>query len=668
MLWVMLLAPLVGAILNGLLLRKAPKLVSHLVAIAAMAIAFAAAVSMFLEMMHSGGEAKTFLAFDWLDAGGFHAPFKYVVDRLSGLMMLVVTGVGMLIHIYAGGYMHEEVTTYRFFAYLNLFVFMMLQLVMADNLMVMFVGWEGVGLCSYLLIGYWFHDDKNAAAGMKAFLVNRIGDIGFLIGIFLTYKYFGTVSFTELRQLIGHEPLDAVKIGAIGWITLCMFVGATGKSAQLPLYIWLPDAMAGPTPVSALIHAATMVTAGVFMMTRLNFMYYLSPSTMHVVAIIGGLTAFFAATIAIVQSDIKKVLAYSTVSQLGYMVMACGVGAFDAGVFHLLTHACFKALMFMAAGSVIVAMHHEQDMFKMGGLRKYMPVTHFVFLIGVLAIIGMPPFAGFFSKDEILWKAYIGGGPLLWGIGVVTAGCTSFYMVRLLCLTFYGAHRGAHHDDHAAHGHADHKKQDDHKAHGDAHGHGDSHTPHETGMDMWGPLVVLAALSATVGLLGVPHALGGHNLFAEYLEPIMLIPEAAKEHWEFLEATYSHTLEMGLMASSVVVMLIASFTAIKLYGGGPAPVLTKWRTSCSGVYNTLSNKYFVDEFYVANIVTPVREIAEFLWAFVDVKIIDGAVNSAGEICRFIAGTVSFKMTGSIHRHAMVLVVGLVCALSVLVFN
>ena len=668
MLWVMLLAPLVGAILNGLLLRKAPKLVSHLVGVAAMAVAFAAAVSMFREMMHSGEEAKTILAFDWLDAGGFHAPFKYVIDHLSGLMMLVVTGVGMLIHIYAGGYMHEEVTTYRFFAYLNLFVFMMLQLVMADNLMVMFVGWEGVGLCSFLLIGYWFHDDKNAAAGMKAFLVNRIGDIGFLIGIFLTYKYFGTVSFTELRQLIGVEPLDAVKIGAIGWITLCMFVGATGKSAQLPLYIWLPDAMAGPTPVSALIHAATMVTAGVFMMIRLNFMYYLSPQTMMVVSIVGGLTAFFAATIAIVQSDIKKVLAYSTVSQLGYMVMACGVGAFDAGVFHLLTHACFKALMFMAAGSVIVAMHHEQDMFKMGGLRKYMPVTHFVFLIGVLAIIGMPPFAGFFSKDEILWKAYIGGGPLLWGIGVITAGCTSFYMVRLLCLTFYGEHRGAHHDDHGGHGHSDHKKHDAHSAHAAPHGHGDSHTPHETGMDMWGPLVVLAALSATVGFLGVPHVLGGHNLFAKYLAPVILIPESAKEYWEFLEGTYSHSLEMGLMASSVVVMLIASFTAIKLYGRGPAPVLTKWRNSCSGVYNTLSNKYFVDEFYVEHVVTPVREIAEFLWAFVDVKIIDGAVNSAGEICRFIAGTVSFKMTGSIHRHAMVLVVGLVCVLSVLVFH
>ncbi|MEI6397163.1 MAG: NADH-quinone oxidoreductase subunit L [Pseudomonadota bacterium] len=663
MLWVMLLAPLVGAFLNGLVLRKAPKLVSHMIAVGAMAIAFAAALSMYLGMMHDGGEPKTYMAFEWLDAGGFHAPFKYIVDRLSGLMMLVVTGIGMLIHIYAGGYMHEETSTYRFFAYLNLFVFMMLQLVMGDNLMVMFVGWEGVGLCSYLLIGYWFHDDKNAAAGMKAFLVNRIGDIGFLLAIFLTYKHFGTVSFTELRTLIGEGTLDAVKMAAVGWITLCLFIGATGKSAQLPLYIWLPDAMAGPTPVSALIHAATMVTAGIYMMTRLNFMFYLAPNTMHVVAVVGGLTAFFAATIAIVQSDIKKVLAYSTVSQLGYMVMACGVGAFDAGVFHLFTHACFKALMFLGAGSVIVAMHHEQDMFKMGGLRKYMPITHFVFLIGVLAIIGMPPFAGFFSKDEILWKAFIGGGPLLWGIGAITAGCTSFYMVRLLCLTFYGEHRGAHGN---AHGDAKAHDKGHDKGHSDDHGHG--HTPHETGVGMWGPLVVLAAMSATVGFLGVPHVLGGSNIFEEYLRPVILIPEAAKEHWEFLEATYSHSLEMGLMAASVVIMIIASGAAIVLYGRGPKPILTSWKNSCSGIYNTLSNKYFVDEFYFANIVQPVRDMAEFLWAFVDVKVIDGAVNGVGELSRFIAGTVSFKMTGSIHRHAMVMAIGLVCLLSVLVFN
>lgn len=671
MLWIMLLAPLVGAFLNGFVLRRAPKFVSHLVAVGSMAVAFAAAVSVYLEMMRSGGEPQVYFALNWLDAGAFHAPFQYIVDRLSGLMMLVVTGIGTLIHIYAGGYMHEEEKTYRFFAYLNLFVFMMLQLVMGDNLMVMFVGWEGVGLCSYLLIGYWFHDDKNAAAGMKAFLVNRIGDIGFLLGIFITYKHFGTVSFSELREIIGAGSLDAVKVGAIGWITLCLFIGATGKSAQLPLYVWLPDAMAGPTPVSALIHAATMVTAGIYMMTRLNFMFYLAPMTMQVVAVIGGLTAFFAATIALVQSDIKKVLAYSTVSQLGYMVMACGVGAFEAGVFHLFTHACFKALMFLGAGSVIVAMHHEQDMFKMGGLRKYMPITHLVFLVGVLAIIGMPPFAGFFSKDEILWKAFIGGGPLLWGLGAVTAGCTSFYMVRLLCLTFYGDHRGGHHDSHAtSHNHSQSHSQDnrhDHDAHKTDHSPG-HHKPHETGVDMWGPLVVLALLSAGVGFLGVPHVLGGHNLFEEYLKPVMLIPESAQEHWEFLDATYSHNLELGLMAASVLIMLIASGTAIALYGRGPASILTKWKTSFAGTYSALANKYYVDEFYFAKIVQPVRDMAEFLWAFIDVKVIDGAVNGAAELCSFMAGSISFKMTGSVHRHAMVLVVGLVCLLSVLVFN
>ncbi|MCX6115935.1 MAG: NADH-quinone oxidoreductase subunit L [Proteobacteria bacterium] len=661
MLWIVLLAPLVGAIVNGLFLRKASKNVSHGVGVLAMAVSFAAAVAVFMKMYSSNGEPQIYFAFDWLQAGGFSAPFKYLVDHLSGMMMLVVTGIGTLIHIYAGGYMHEEESTYRFFTYLNLFVFMMLQLVLGDNLMVMFVGWEGVGLCSYLLIGYWYTDDKNAAAGMKAFLVNRIGDIGFLLAIFLTYKHFGTVSFSELKNLIGTGTLDAVKLGAIGWITLCLFIGATGKSAQIPLYIWLPDAMAGPTPVSALIHAATMVTAGIFMMTRLNFMFYLAPSTMHVIAVVGALTAFFAATIALVQSDIKKVLAYSTVSQLGYMVLACGVGAFDAGVFHLFTHACFKALMFLGAGSVIVAMHHEQDMFKMGGLKKYMPITHAVFLVGVLAIIGMPPFAGFFSKDEVLWKAYIGAGPIIWGIGVVTAGCTSFYMVRLLCLTFYGDHRGAgHHEKHDSHGHASKAEED--------HGNGHHHSPHETGPIMWAPLVVLAIMSAGVGLLGIPHVLGGHNLFAEYLKPVMLIPAQAKEHWEFLHAEYSHSIEMGLMGVSVVVMLIASSAAIALYGKGPKPILATWKKSFAGIHTTLSNKYYVDEFYGVTFVKTLREMSQFLWAFVDVKIIDGIVNGFAELCRFFGGVLSFKMSGSIHRHAMVLVVGLVCLLSILVFN
>jgi len=637
-LWWMILFPLFGAVINGLFLRNASKGVSHLVGVVAMLAAFACAVTAFLQMLSAGGNPEVIKGFAWLEAGGFSAPLNLILDRLSGMMMLIVTGIGSLIHIYAGGYMHEEVKTSRFFAYLNLFVFMMLLLVMGDNLLVMFVGWEGVGLCSYLLIGYWFSDDANAAAGMKAFLVNRIGDIGFLLGIFLTYKYFGTVSFTELRQLVSGTTLDAVRLGAIGTITLCLFVGACGKSAQIPLYVWLPDAMAGPTPVSALIHAATMVTAGVYMMTRMNFFYYLAPSTLQIVAVVGAATALFAATIAVVQTDIKKVLAYSTVSQLGFMVLACGVGAFDAGVFHLFTHACFKALLFLGAGSVIVAMHHKQDMMVMGGLRRYMPVTHVVMLVGVLAIIGFPGLAGFFSKDEILWKAYIGGGPVLWGTAVAAAGCTSFYMVRLLCLTFYGPNRSDHHTrEHL----------------------------HETSAVMWAPLTVLAAMSALVGYLGVPHLLGGHNIFAHYLEPVLLIPEQAKGHWAFLKAEYSHSLEFALMGASILIMTLASGFAIILYAKGPKLLASALRVKFSGVYNTLQNKYFVDEFYAANIVQPVHDMATFLWKIVDVLVIDGIVNGVGQLCTLTGGLASFRMSGSVHRHAMVLVVGLICLLTVI---
>lgn len=639
MIWLMILFPLLGAFINGLVLRKASKTVSHAIAVGAMLASFACAVAVFWQMMASGGEARVIIGFPWISAGGFSAPFNLILDRLSGLMILIVTGIGSLIHIYAGGYMHEEQRTSRFFSYLNLFVFMMLLLVLGDNMLVMFVGWEGVGLCSYLLIGYWFEDDANAAAGMKAFIVNRIGDIGFLIGIFLTFKHFGTVSFSELRDMIGSGTLDAVKLGAVGWITICLFIGACGKSAQLPLFVWLPDAMAGPTPVSALIHAATMVTAGIYMMTRVNFLYYLAPSTMTVVAIIGALTAFFAATIAIVQNDIKKVLAYSTVSQLGYMVMACGVGAFDAGVFHLLTHACFKALLFLGAGSVIVAMHHKQDMREMGGLSKYMPITHTVFLVGVLAIIGFPGLAGFFSKDEILWKSFTGGGPVLWAVGTLTAGLTSFYMVRLLCMTFYGPNRSDHHTrEHL----------------------------HETSAMMWAPLVVLAILSATIGYLGVPEVLGGSNIFHHYLDPVLMIPAQAAEHWASLTAHHEHTLELGLMAASVGVMFVAAGLAVTLYAKGPAPILATWASTFRRTYETLSNKYYVDEFYDAWIVQPLREMSEFLWAIFDVVIIDGIVNGVGQLCALAGGLASFRMTGSVHRHSMVLVLGLVVLLVVLV--
>ncbi|MEY4630018.1 MAG: hypothetical protein RIQ81_138 [Pseudomonadota bacterium] len=639
MIWWMILFPLIGAALNGLVFRKAPKAASHAIAVAAMLASFVCAALTFKQFMEAGGQAQVIRGFPWISAGGFSAPFNLILDRLSGLMILIVTGIGSLIHIYAGGYMHEEERTSRFFSYLNLFVFMMLLLVLGDNMLVMFVGWEGVGLCSYLLIGYWFQDDANAAAGMKAFIVNRIGDIGFLLGIFLTFKHFGTVSFSELRDMIGSGALDAVKLGAVGWITLCLFIGACGKSAQLPLYVWLPDAMAGPTPVSALIHAATMVTAGIYMMTRVNFLYFLSPGTMQVVAVVGGLTAFFAATIALVQNDIKKVLAYSTVSQLGYMVMACGVGAFDAGVFHLLTHACFKALLFLGAGSVIVAMHHKQDMQEMGGLRKYMPVTHGVFLVGVLAIIGFPGLSGFFSKDEILWKTFVGGGPLMWGLGAVTAGMTSFYMVRLLCLTFYGPNRSDHHTrEHL----------------------------HETPALMWAPLVVLALLSAGVGYLGVPEVLGGHNLFHHYLDPVMMVPQQAAEHWAFMAEHHSHSLEIGLMAGSVGIMFVASGLAVALYSRGPAAVLSGLQSRFKGAYDMLSNKYYVDEIYDAWIVQPLRDMSAFLWGIIDVVVIDGIVNGVGQLCALAGGLASFRMTGSVHRHGMVLVMGLVVLLVVLV--
>lgn len=643
MLWLVILFPLLGAFLNGLILRKAPKPVSHIVGSAALVAAFFCALTVYIPWLAGGGEAQVFKGFDWLEAGGFRAPFQLILDRLSGLMMLIVTGIGSLIHIYAGGYMHEEKTTWRFFSYLNLFVFMMLLLVLGDNLLVMFVGWEGVGLCSYLLIGYWYEADENAAAGMKAFLVNRIGDIGFLIGIFLTYKTFATVSFSELRALvIGAASFSPEQLQAISYITLALFIGACGKSAQIPLYVWLPDAMAGPTPVSALIHAATMVTAGIYMMVRLNFLYFLAPDTQQLVAVVGAATALFAATIAIVQNDIKKVLAYSTVSQLGYMVMACGVGAFSAGFFHVFTHACFKALLFMGAGSVIVAMHHEQDMRNMGGLRKYMPITHIVMLIGVLAIIGFPGLSGFFSKDEILFRAYVGGGPLIWGLGALAALCTSFYMVRLLMLTFYGPNRSDHHTQ--------------------------EHL-HETGPVMWAPLVVLAILSAVVGYLNVPHAIPFpvHSAFSHYLEPVIAMPAQAVEHWHHLEAHYPVSLEFALMGVSTLGMLISAVFAIKLYGNGPSPTATTLKERFAKAHAVLTNKYYVDEFYQTYIVTPVREMSLFMWRVIDTIIIDGIVNGLGQACMLIGGLASFRMSGSLHRHGMVFVLGIICLLTVLLF-
>ena len=637
MIWLTLLFPLLGAFINGILLRPKSKPLAQGISVLACFASFVCALLLAIEVIGSNDGEEVYHAFTWIEAGSLHVPFNFLIDHLSSLMLLIITGIGTLIHIYAGGYMSHEKTTFRFFSYLNLFVFMMLLLVTGENFLIMFIGWEGVGLCSYLLISYWFEEHANSLAGMKAFLVNRIGDIGFLFAVFIAFKEFGTLSFTELKELLFYsETLSASAQNAVTLISLCMLVAACGKSAQLPLYVWLPDAMAGPTPVSALIHAATMVTAGVYMMTRLSFFYYLAPQIMTVVAILGCLTALFAATIALVQNDIKKVLAYSTVSQLGYMVMACGVGAFDAGVFHLLTHACFKALLFLGAGSVIVAMHHKQDMMEMGGLKKYLPKTHAVFLIGVLAIIGVPGLAGFFSKDEILWKAFNFPviGPYLWFVGTFTAGCTSFYMVRLYCLTFRGNNR------------SDKETR--------------SHLK-ETPALMWAPLTILAFLSIFVGYLGVPaflsEPLGFQNYIEHFLEPVISRPRGAEAYWSFLEAHHSHTLEWGLMITSTLTVFICALIASKFYGSGISNTPKKLKAKYSRAHRILSNKYYVDEIYHKVFVTPLYEMSTFLWKILDLRVLGGFINGVGQTLLGISAFASFRSSGSLQSYALFLIIG-----------
>ncbi len=637
LLWCLLAFPLGGAILNGLVLPKQNKTLSHSVAVLAMVGAFACAFPLFLATLAEDYSPIIQLAFSWIKAGPLDLGMEFVLDRLSGMMLMIITGIGTLIHLYAGGYMHEEASTYRFFTYLNLFVFMMLLLVLGNNMLVMFIGWEGVGLCSYLLIGYWYDHKPNAMAGMKAFVVNRIGDFGFLLGIFLCYKAFGTVSFSQLREILSNtETLTEPVLYTLTLVGFCLFVGACGKSAQIPLYVWLPDAMAGPTPVSALIHAATMVTAGVYMMTRMHFLYYLVPCVMTVIAFVGAATALFAATIALVQTDIKKVLAYSTVSQLGFMVLACGVGAFDAGMFHLFTHACFKALLFLGAGSVIVAMHHKQDMFEMGGLAKYLPVTHKVMVVGVLAIIGFPGLAGFFSKDEILWRAFVFPeyGIILWSIAVMAAMCTAFYMVRLLCLTFYGDNRS---DEHTR------------------------HHLHETPALMWAPLVVLALLSIFVGYLGVPsflaHMVGGHNIFEHFLSKVIHRPEL--EFWSFAEAHASEALEWTMMLTSTTLAMGSAALAFVLYRKGPSAALAQVQARFAGTHRLLLNKYWVDEIYQKFVIVPLRELSDFLWKVIDIGIINGFINFVGRALMFVSGLSSFQISGSMQRYAVVFMVGLV---------
>jgi NADH-quinone oxidoreductase subunit L len=626
--------PLVGFLINGIFGSKIKnEKVVGIIGSGVIGISFLIALGAFFETLGLPVDQrrKIVTLFSWLAVGNLNVGFAYQVDQLSLVMALIVTGVGFLIHVYSIGYMHGDKGFWRFFAYLNLFIFAMMNLILADNFVLLFLGWEGVGLCSYLLIGFWydrkFEKSTTSDAAKKAFIVNRIGDFGFLLGMFLIYMTFGSLNFNEVfSRAVSFD----VSTATFGFIAIFLFIGATGKSAQIPLFVWLPDAMAGPTPVSALIHAATMVTAGVYMVARTSIIFASAPDILLVVAIIGVLTAFFAATIGIVQNDIKKVLAYSTVSQLGYMFLAMGMGAFSAGIFHVMTHAFFKALLFLGAGSVIHAMHHEQDIQKYGGLKKYMPRTYLTFLIAALAISGIPPLSGFFSKDEILWQAYDNGGLFFWILGAGTAMITAFYMFRLYFLTFEGKERFGH----------------------------DKH-PHESPSVMTIPLIILAVLAAIGGFIGIPEIFSGEhgNQFYNFLAP--LFKDADRKLVSF--NSHSHFEEILLMVLSVVFAVAAIMFARYVYLKKPS-IAVNTSQKFKGLYNLLWNKYFVDEAYDAAVVNPILKTSRsFLWRIADNKIIDGIVNGAAKLIDVISINIRKLQTGVAQFYALVMVLGIVAA-------
>jgi NADH-quinone oxidoreductase subunit L len=625
-LWIIPLLPLLGSAINGLFGAKWSKAIVNSVALGSTGVSFLCAVEAVREFLSGGSQPFRKEFFDWIVAGSFRAGFDLQLDQLTVVMLLVVTGVGFLIHIYSTGYMAHEEGYYRFFSYLNLFMFFMLILVLAANYVLLFVGWEGVGLCSYLLIGLYFLKKSAADAGKKAFIVNRIGDFGFMLGMFLLFRSFGSLDFqTVFAKAATWQPEAMGQFGTMTVACLLLFVGATGKSAQLPLYVWLPDAMEGPTPVSALIHAATMVTAGVYMVARSHVLFTHAPTAMYVVAIVGCATAFFAATIGLVQSDIKKVLAYSTVSQLGYMFLACGVGAFGAGVFHLMTHAFFKALLFLSAGSVIHAMGGEQDMWNMGGLSKKIKVTFVCMLFGTIAIAGFPPFAAFFSKDSILFAAYNSenGGKVLYGVGLLAAVLTSFYMFRLIRLTFYGE-----------------KRYDEHKVH-----------VHESPGNMTWPLMILAFLSLTGGWFAAPALWGGKDYFSEFLSPVFGSGESA--------GAESASLEHILSGVAVAAAFAGLIVALRMYGK------TVKRGTSEGVHKLLYNKYYVDELYAAAIVRPLVWLStNVLWKVVDAGMIDGAVNGVADGAAAVGDTVRHTQSGNTRSYAVWVVVGAIVVLGI----
>ena len=637
-LWIVLALPLAGAAINGLFGKRWTQPVVNSVAVGSVSLAFLAVAELVREFCNLAPSQIPFVGnyFTWIIAGPFRVDFSLQVDQLTVVMMLVVSFVGMLIHIYSTGYMAHEGGYYRFFSYLNLFMFFMLTLVMAANLIVMFVGWEGVGLCSYLLIGFWFLKKSAADAGKKAFIVTRIGDMGFTVGILLVFATFGSVNFGDVFKQASGMPIEA-QTGVLTAICLLLFAGAIGKSAQLPLYVWLPDAMEGPTPVSALIHAATMVTAGVYMVARMNPLFSRAPVAMLVVAIVGAVTAFYAATIGLVQKDIKKVLAYSTVSQLGYMFLACGVGSYAAGIFHLMTHAFFKGLLFLAAGSVIHAMGGEQDMMKMGGLRTKIPVTYWTMLIATLAIAGIPGFAGFFSKDEILEAAKSGPNAnlVLWLLGIAGAGLTSFYMFRLVFLTFFGAPR---YDEHHVH-------------------------VHESPKNMTVPLMILAFFSIFGGWFAAPKLVGGVDYFEKFLAPVFsaYAPPVAEPAVLIAEPAASPAMILlhALLGWPVIVAVLGLLVAWWFYiKNTDAP--KRLAQSLHALYTLLLNKYYVDEIYAALIVRPLLWIStNVLWHVVDEGLIDGTVNGVAGVARGSGGQARKLQSGNTRSYAAWVIIGAV---------
>jgi len=655
--WLIPILPLIGVLVNGFFgrrIEKAKKSLVHWIGCGSVGLAFLVTCVIFLKMLGLEPDKRLydFTWFTWMASGDFSVDVGYLIDPISMFMCMFVTGVGFLIHVYSIGYMwSDEGTYFRFFTYLNLFMFSMINLVLADNFLLMFLGWEGVGLCSYLLIAFWFSDKANAVAGKKAFITNRVGDFFFAIGILLLIVNLGKHGIWSLKYSDVFAHASLLSPGLITLICILFLLGCTAKSAQIPLYIWLPDAMAGPTPVSALIHAATMVTAGVYFVARCNILFTMSPLAMHIIAVMGALTAFLAATIALTHNDIKKVLAYSTVSQLGYMFLGLGVGAYAAGLFHVLTHSFFKALLFMCSGCVIHAMSGEQDMRNMGGLRKKMPITFYTMVIATLAIVGFPGFSGFFSKDEILWKAFSSpnGNFTLWLIGVIAAAMTAFYMFRLIFMTFFNECRAS----------------EEVRKH-----------IHEAPKSMTIPLIILAFLSVVGGYIGIPAALGGSNIVEHFLAPVIGLGDGKLFHdatgTALIHGTkaaghhFSHMTEYILMAITIIIVFAGILTAYMMY--------IKKRTMPENLagklpfsYRVLLNKWYVDELYELLVINPLHSFSLFLWKVADVIIIDGLVNGTARFFMGCGSKLRHIQTGYVQRYAITFVAGTLAVIMYYIF-